>query len=371
MDNVTEPGDFPEGVSGYRLYHGYVSVIVCSTGIVLNVINAVIWSSKNMRSSTNLILTTLAITDIVSLSMYLVYAVYFFLATGPSQQLNHSQELMYVVVIAFHEFIGFHTTSNWLTISLAIFRFIKVCHPDLAKTWCNKERAKLTILIVFVVTILATFPFYPYYEVYSSSEDHPSLTGYWIRKTKFTRNHVLYQTVLLWLYGVVFKVCPCIGMVVLSTLMIRKLRHAQKRQRTFITGPDSQVNNHRGYSHTTVMLIIIGLIYVLMELPIGISAFTSGLQGGESHYFYFMLYSEVGDILDLLTLLNATVNFGVYYALSNQFRAVCRKIFLREKVLDVHCVSDTLEMSEPVTSSVIFTISLKWKSFKQKVHLDN
>lgn len=178
MDNVTEPGDFPEGVSGYRLYHGYVSVIVCSTGIVLNVINAVIWSSKNMRSSTNLILTTLAITDIVSLSMYLVYAVYFFLATGPSQQLNHSQEWMYVVVIAFHEFIGFHTTSNWLTISLAIFRFIKVCHPDLAKTWCNKERAKLTILIVFVVTILATFPFYPYYEVYSSSEDHPSLTGY-------------------------------------------------------------------------------------------------------------------------------------------------------------------------------------------------
>lgn len=77
-----------------------------------------------------------------------------------------------------------------------------------------------------------------------------------------------------------------------------------------------------------------------------------------------MLYFEVGDILDLLMFLNVIVNFGVYYVLSNQFRVVCRKIFFREKVLDVYCVFDILEMFELVIFFVIFMILLKWKFFK-------
>lgn len=271
---------------------------------------------------------------------------------------------MYVVVIVFYEFIGFYIMFNWFIILLVIFCFIKVCYLDLVKIWCNKERVKLIILIVFVVIILVIFFFYLYYEVYSSFEDYFSFMGYWIRKIKFIRNYVFYQIVLLWLYGVVFKVCLCIGMVVLSILMIWKLCYVQKRQRVFIIGFDSQVNNYRGYSYIIVMFIIIGFIYVFMEFFIGILVFIFGLQGGESYYFYFMLYFEVGDILDLLMFLNVIVNFGVYYVLSNQFRVVCRKIFFREKVLDVYCVFDILEMFELVIFFVIFMILLKWKFFK-------
>lgn len=369
MNNVTVHAGLPAGVTGYRLYHGYVSLVICSSGIVLNALNAFIWSRRCMRSSTSLLLTTLAVTDSLSLFLYLVYSAYFFLATGPSQLLNHSEEGMYIVIIAFHEFIAFHHTSNWLTISLAIFRYLKVCHPNLAKSWCCKRRAKLTVYIVLVTTTLTITPFYSYYEVYSSSEEYPSLTGYWIRKTQFTRSNMEYQSVLLWLYGVVFKVCPCVALVVLSALMVRELHQAQRRQRVFFEGPDSHVNNHKGYNRTTVMLVVIVIIYVLMELPIGISAFTSGLQGAESHYFYFMLYSEVGDILDLLTLFNAAVNFAVYYGLSGQFRVICRKLFLRESTVDVHYGSETVEMSEPISFSQIFTISLKWRSFKQSINL--
>ncbi|XP_061184731.1 sex peptide receptor-like [Saccostrea echinata] len=368
MDNVTETAALPEGVSGYRLYHGYVSLVVCSLGIGLNILNAFIWSRKCMRSSTNLILTMLAITDCLCLFFYLIYSSYLFIATGPSQLLYHPKVWMFVVVITFHEFIAFHTTSNWLTISLAIFRYIKVCHPNAAKVWCNKRRAKLTVVIVFVTTAMATIPFYFYYEVYNVSEDYPTLTGYWIRKTNFARNNIDYQTILLWLYGVIFKVCPSIAMIILSALMIRKLHKAQKRQRVFTVGRESHVSNHRGYCRTTVMLIVILMIYVLMELPIGISAFTSGLQGGESHFFYFLLYSEVGDILDMLTLLNASVNFAVYFALSHQFRTVLKGIVLRKSVSEVHFGSDSTEMSGSRTASV-YTVPVIWKSIKQKLHL--
>jgi hypothetical protein len=34
----------------------------------------------------------------------------------------------------------FHTASIWLTLALAIQRYIYVCHPPLARTWCTMER---------------------------------------------------------------------------------------------------------------------------------------------------------------------------------------------------------------------------------------
>ncbi|XP_048776719.2 sex peptide receptor-like [Ostrea edulis] len=366
MDNGTEADYRPESVSGYRLYHGYISLVICLSGIVLNIFNAFIWSRKRMKSSTNLILMALSITDCVSLFLYLVYSSYLFIATGPSQLLYHSETCMYVVVITFHEFIGFHTTSNWLTICLAIFRYIKVCHPNSGKLWCNRKRAELAIVLVFVMTTIATIPFYFYYEVYNVSEDYPNITGYWIRKTKFARNNVDYQTILLWLYGVIFKVCPSIAMVVLSALMALKLHRAQKRQKVFRVGPESHVTNLRGYNHTTIMLIAIVMIYVILEIPIGISAFTSGLNGEESHYFYFLLYSEVGDILDLLPLLNASFNFAVYFALSDQFRSVFRLLIMRKATIEIPHGSETIEMSG---STKVYTVPVIWNSVRQTLHL--
>jgi hypothetical protein len=367
MDNGTESDSLPEKVSGYRLYHGYVSLAICLSGIILNILNAFIWSRKRMKSSTNLILLTLSITDCVSLFLYLVYSSYMFIATGPSQLLYHSQPWMYVVIITFHEFIAFHTTSSWLTISLAIFRYIKVCHPTSGKIWCNRKRAEIAIGIVFVMTAIATIPFYFYYEVYSVSEDYPNITGYWIRKTKFARNNVDYQTALLWLYGVIFKVCPSIAMTVLSVLMARELHRAQKRQKVFRNGPESHVTNIHGYSRTTIMLIVIVMLYVISEIPIGISAFTSGLNGEESHYFYFLLYSEVGDILDLLPLLNASFNFAVYFALSDRFRLVFRLLILRKTTSEIPHGSETLEMSG--STAKVFTVPEFWNSVKQRLHL--
>ena len=34
----------------------------------------------------------------------------------------------------------FHTASIWLTLALAVQRYIYVCHPPLARAWCTMER---------------------------------------------------------------------------------------------------------------------------------------------------------------------------------------------------------------------------------------
>lgn len=378
MDNNSFSGGIPpEPVHGYRLIHGYVSGTICFVGIILNILNGFVWSRKKMRTSTNVLLTVLAFTDGMSLFLYLVYVCYFFTATGPSELIYHSKGWMYVVVICFHEFIAFHTVSNWLTISLAIFRYMKVCRPNAAKRHCNLARAKLTVIIVFIVSTLATVPFYLYYEVYDSSEDNTNLTGYWIRKTTFAKNHVDYQTTLLWLYGVIFKVVPSFAMIALSALLIKELRVAMKRKTHLKETPSHKhANITTGYGRTTVMLVVIVLIYILMELPVGIMAFMSGIEGGESHFFYFLLYSYIGDIIDMTVLVNATLNFFVYFCISKQYRAVLKALVL-SKISMVYEVSlshgehtassrentDNMELSTSAAENTHRKLRI-WKSIK-------
>ncbi|KAK3100789.1 hypothetical protein FSP39_025377 [Pinctada imbricata] len=328
-----------------------------------NIMNGIVWSRKNMLTSTNYILTALAIADGISLFMYFLYAVYFFIATEPREGYFHSEAGMYLVLIAFHQFLAFHTLANWLTISLAIFRYMKVCRPNIAKKYCNIQRAKLTILITAIITAFAAIPFYFFYEVYDlSSENNPMYAGFWLRKTNFAENHKDYQLTLLWLYGVIFKVLPSMGMIVLSVLMILKLREAKRRHDDLQSGTSKMTS---GYTRTTVMLLIIVLIYVITELPIGITSFFSGLEATESHFFYFLLYSYVGDLIDLLACANGTINFFVYYTISRQFRTTFRKVFFSRFFRKyatagqseiVH--SDTTDHNE-LSSTVTHKISLK------------
>lgn len=339
-DNVTEiandtltehASDYSDlEVTGYRLVHGYISGTICFLGVLFNVCNVAVWSRRALRTSTSLLLTTLSVADGCSVFMYLLYVTYYFTATGPSELIYHSRPGMYLVVICFHQFIAFHTFSNWITISLAIFRYLKVCHPNIGKKICTRKRALLTIGIVFVATALASTPFYLYYEVYDLAEDGGgNFTGYWIRKTSFAVTHVAYQTTLAWLYGVIFKVGPCIAMIILCSLIARNLYNADKRRG--ITAAGTASNEKRissGYSRTTKMLIIIVVIYVVTELPIGVVSFVSGLQYSESHFFYFLLYSYVGDLLDTLTVINGSVNLIVYVTMSKQYRLEFKKAVL-------------------------------------------
>ena len=43
----------------------------------------------------------------------------------------------------------FHTASIWLTLALAMQRYIYVCHAPIARTWCTPEKTKKAIAWIF------------------------------------------------------------------------------------------------------------------------------------------------------------------------------------------------------------------------------
>uniref|UniRef100_A0A914YVG2 G-protein coupled receptors family 1 profile domain-containing protein n=1 Tax=Panagrolaimus superbus TaxID=310955 RepID=A0A914YVG2_9BILA len=66
---------------------------------------------------------------------------------------------------------------------------------------------------------------------------------------------------------------------------------------------------------TTTMLVLIVFVFLITELPQGIMVLKVGFDPT-----FKMAMQQIGDIIDLLSLLNSSVNFILYSTMSNLFR---------------------------------------------------
>ena len=67
---------------------------------------------------------------------------------------------------------------------------------------------------------------------------------------------------------------------------------------------------------TTLMLVIVCVLFLITEFPQSILMFLSILIDN----FYREVYMPLGDLMDLLALTNNSINFVLYCTMSRQFR---------------------------------------------------
>ncbi|KAK6052723.1 hypothetical protein COOONC_09772 [Cooperia oncophora] len=73
------------------------------------------------------------------------------------------------------------------------------------------------------------------------------------------------------------------------------------------------------------MLVVILIVFLITELPQGIISILCAIFTTDVHrYLYFYL----GDILDLLSLINSCVNFVLYCLMSSRYRQTFWLVFL-------------------------------------------
>jgi len=278
----------------YQSVHGYLSLVVCAFGILLNVLNVIVLTRRPMLNATNCLLTALAVTDLVTMSVYVPYAGYFYCYASPTPDYGH--RLGWIVYLIFNNnfSITAHTVAVWLTVSIAVFRYIVVCgRHALGARLCSRQRAKLSIVAVVAATIVACSPNYVMYRpvpndisatthqatvhhnnastpppdcvvlasnvshhtaTYNVSSQHrtpsdvtnPSSVGtgnysardvgvttYWFDSNEFVTDAT--RTINFWLFGVALKVVPCIVLTVLSALLVRAMRLADIRRRRLLS----------------------------------------------------------------------------------------------------------------------------------------
>ncbi|XP_074655665.1 G-protein coupled receptor dmsr-1-like [Tubulanus polymorphus] len=319
----------------YRHYHGFIAAIVCVFGIIANGFNVIILTQRNMQSATNFILTALAVSDGLTMAAYFPFALYYYCIYGPdASPTRDTQGAAYFLLFYVFWSVVMHSISIWLTVTLALFRYIFIKYPPRGATVCSMQRAKLAVFLTVLATAIVLIPNYISHKVECfPASNVTNRTGeiHTVILAKKTETEIIIFSVTFWVTAILVKLLPCAMLTVLSILLVRCMQEAEKRriklrnQSKLIQREGDDDRSDRRTNRTTRMLLAVVVLFLICELPQGLLNLLSGLLPT----FYEDISSPLGDLLDILALFNNGINFILYCTMSKQFRDTFCAVFLK------------------------------------------
>ncbi|KAI1719862.1 serpentine type 7TM GPCR chemoreceptor srw domain-containing protein [Ditylenchus destructor] len=339
----------------YAPVHGRICVVLCLFGVFTNLIHCVVLTRPSMRNSAvNCIMTAVALCDMGTMASYFVYILHFVIQKTP-QSCSNAMTYWWMFFLLIHMFLSItlHTSTLWLAVAMAFMRRMTLRAATLNSRWQKAMLAKRICFCVLGVVVVLSIPTLMVHEilVYPLDRWTPPRDGhcdylypenytetlYTIAVTKSAVSHgcMIFKT-NLWLSGILFKVIPCVLLILLSGSLMWKLRQAEKKRRSFLLtgGASNDTNKSLNPDRTTAMLLAIVTVFLVTELPQGALAILNGIYTSDVHRY---IYFNLGDILDLLSLMNSSVNFVLYCLMSSRYRNTFCSLIL--PISKCRCVS--------------------------------
>lgn len=256
-----------------------------------------------------------------------------------------------------------HTASIWLTVVLAYDRFIAIRHPFLLRRLCIPKKS---VFIIFGIYIMATVchicrfldtDYIPVKLVSLKSWSEAARSEHQFIKPTVSQNITyrnlnnvkntlseicryskgvetcravykpifgdfqFYEFCYYWFVILFVKFIPCLTMVILDTMMLKSLHHAEQMRnfmsvQNFNAQTGSALNGSRFYQRRrmTVITIIAIIIVVIVEVPISVILVFWTLSEIHGHE----LITE-----KTLNLLARTTNYSVYISYPIIFLLYC------------------------------------------------
>ncbi|XP_030761975.1 sex peptide receptor-like [Sitophilus oryzae] len=138
--------------------YGYFMPILLVITIVANTLIVVVLSKRHMRTPTNIVLMAMALCDMFTLLVPAPWLIYMY-TFGNHYKPLHPVPVCYTWNVM-HEVIPnlFHTASIWLTLVLAVQRYIYVCHAPLARKFCTLPNVYKCVGYTMFASILHQAP---------------------------------------------------------------------------------------------------------------------------------------------------------------------------------------------------------------------
>lgn len=359
---------------GFKLWptkaHGIITLSLSVAGIIFNSLTIAIFSQKIMKSVTNNILLGISVFDILLMSAYIPYSAYFYLLTIPDATPGQSAFWPYYALMHSHVTLFAHGCSVWYTCFLALYRYITVksCVTRGGDNPIFNETRVRNVMIGLVVMVLmcmsfnvlgyglahSCFPFAHSNNSFNNNYTNNNNTLYpictedevinaigtdsnllnktqivwlkllWVQSSALAEKHQIVTSINFWLHAIVFRTVPCLILLILSILLILIMRIANmNRMKLMQQGRRSEYEKAGEFNRTTTMLLIVVISFLTMELPHGILYIICGI----SDKFFREVYVNLGDLLDVLVIINSSINFFLYCCMSSQFRNRFKEMF--------------------------------------------
>ena len=347
-----------------------------------------------MISSTNSILTALAISDLLTMLVYIPTSIKYYcileMTTKDAAKCNeadvsrHTYFWTAYVLFYINATVTMHSISIWLTVLLALFRYLYICHNKIGQKVCTMKNTIIAIIITYMFCIFLCIPSYALSKIvqvhldtssnnetlYASTATATvtagaSANGDGTNNTNDSFLHFATTSKMLFtatttpttatirplklyeltqsdldknLNGLIFritfftqalciKLLPCIIIIILSSLLIRSIRIANQTNKRLqsLGRKTKESEKSREHTRTNIMLVLVCVLFFLTEFPQGILAILSIIL--EAYNFHNNVYMKLGDIMDILALINNAINFILYCLMSRVFRQTFHNIF--------------------------------------------
>ncbi|MGH0173252.1 UNVERIFIED_CONTAM: hypothetical protein FKN15_065022 [Acipenser sinensis] len=258
---------------------------------------------KEMRTTTNLYLSSMALSDILifaglPLDLYRLwrYCPFVFGDFLCRFQFYLSETCTYATIL--------HITT------LSMERYLAICFPLQAKVLVTKERVKLVIMALWVISMVTAAPVFFIFKVES-------------QECKLIEQAVqsgLLQT-MTWVSTLYFFL-PLVCMSLLYGLIGRKLWRTKRD----IQGPNAR-NRERYHRQTIKMLALVVLAFTLCWLPfhVGRILFSNASSSDIEAQALFTTSQYFNLVSMVLFYLSASINPVLYNLMSGRYRsALCR-----------------------------------------------
>lgn len=316
--------------------YGYISPCLGIFTLITNVLVCVVLLKKHMINPTNILLVAMAISDLLTGIIPIPVFIHTY-TLGYYREWVTCTWAIVTKALSFNLPIVCHTASIWLTVALAVHRYLCVCHSLKAKQWCTQKNILIVIAVIYVLAFLSQWikfvdSRYESVELPSVIEPWKLVPGCFEIPTEFiARNEDVYYNVYWWFRVLFVHMIPCTSLVILNAFLVCTMRAAQaRREQLMKQNRNSESRRLKESNSTTIMLVAVVAMFLLVEFPLAILMILYILQS--SFYAHIFQLNEVFQmaslIINLCILLSYPFNFVIYCGMSRQFRETFKQIFI-------------------------------------------
>ena len=299
---------------------GIVGSIISVLGVIGNTLSIIVLSNRRMQSSTSYYLIALSVFDIIVLISLVLFmslpTVY--IATGALEWYYRAYPYMHP--FAYPTALTAQTCSIYTTVAFTVERYIAVCMPLKAAKMCTASKARKTILILIVVSIVYNIPRMLEFKTVVSVDPMTNETTAIYDYTELGKNSTFRHIYFIYMQLVVMLAIPFVLLAVLNTQLIRAVKRSEQA-----TG---KVNTKTKKENSlTIMLISVVVVFMICQVPSIADNILMVTLSQET--LYSPPFVKITTISNLMVITNSAINFYVYCVFGKKFRRVFCRIFCK------------------------------------------
>ena len=310
VDNEGRVVDIMDVCTNIEFASIFIIGIIVVVGIIGNSLTFVVFWKGNFKSSTSFLFMSLSLIDsavLLTVFTSCIVMLHFFIDCLP-----HDLRI-YLVVCLWPLRSMAESATIWVTVLIAVNRYIIVCLPLRASQWCTLSKVKIQLAVVLLLAVLYNIPEIVRCRVIQITWDNgasyvtESDFDYTMRHS-YPQFYYVYDNVLL----LIVKVCLPLCILTVLTIRLIKAMNAHRRMQA-----DMQRQHSQPDSSMTFALVIVVIVFIICRAPLVIFSVMFHLDWLSS---VVMCYTNL--MYTTLLALNSAVNFIIYIVINRRFRSV-------------------------------------------------